>query len=113
MFYLINIGGIKMGGRNRIIFEKKTVATMIKLYCNKIHNTKEHLCTECLELYEYTLKRLDECKFGNNKSNCGACKIHCYKNTMREKIIIVMRYSGPRMIIYHPIMAIKHLVYRK
>ena len=102
-----------MGGRNRIILEKKTVSTMIKLYCNKNHNTKEQLCTECLELNEYTLKRLDECKFGNNKSNCGACKIHCYKNTMREKIIIVMRYSGPRMIIYHPIMAIKHLVYRK
>ncbi len=99
-----------MGYSNRIIREKKIVATMIKLYCKKNHNAKEQLCTECLELKEYTLKRLDGCKFGNNKTICGDCKIHCYQKDMKEKIIKIMRYSGPRMIIYHPIMAIEHLI---
>ncbi len=29
---------------------------------------------------------------------------------MREKIRTVMRYSGPIMIFYHPITAIKHVL---
>ncbi|QAT40303.1 nitrous oxide-stimulated promoter family protein [Clostridium sp. JN-9] len=99
-----------MENNNKIIREKETVAAMIKLYCNKNHNTKNQLCTDCLELKEYALKRLDGCKFGENKTNCGDCKIHCYKKDMKEKIIKVMRYSGPRMIIYHPVMSIEHLI---
>ena len=29
---------------------------------------------------------------------------------MREKIREVMRFSGPRLIFYHPIMAVRHIV---
>jgi hypothetical protein len=29
---------------------------------------------------------------------------------MREKIRVVMRYSGPRMMFSHPILAIKHVM---
>lgn len=29
---------------------------------------------------------------------------------MKEKIRNVMRYSGPRMILHHPIMAIRHVI---
>jgi hypothetical protein len=29
---------------------------------------------------------------------------------MRETIRIVMRYAGPRMLVYHPILAIQHLL---
>jgi hypothetical protein len=32
---------------------------------------------------------------------------------MKEKIREVMRFSGPRMIFYHPVMAIRHLVESK
>jgi hypothetical protein len=32
---------------------------------------------------------------------------------MREKIKEIMRFSGPRMIFYHPIMAIRHLIESK
>lgn len=32
---------------------------------------------------------------------------------MREKIRKVMRYSGPRMILYHPITAIRHVIENK
>ncbi len=41
---------------------------------------------------------------------CSKCPIHCYKPKMREHIREVMRYSGPRMIFYHPIIAIKHML---
>ena len=33
-----------------------------------------------------------------------------YKPDMREKIREVMRFSGPRMLFYHPIMAIRHVM---
>jgi len=36
--------------------------------------------------------------------------VHCYKPAMRENIRAVMRYSGPRMISHHPLMAIQHLI---
>jgi hypothetical protein len=32
---------------------------------------------------------------------------------MREKIREVMRFSGPRMIFYHPITAIRHVIESK
>ena len=44
------------------------------------------------------------------KKFCSCCKVHCYKSGMREKIREVMRFSGPRLIFYHPIMAVRHIV---
>ena len=29
---------------------------------------------------------------------------------MKEKIRLVMRYAGPRMLLHHPIVAIRHVV---
>ena len=71
----------------------------------------EEVSTEYKELEVYAYKRLDMCRFGNNKPNCKRCPIHCYKPEMREKIRQVMRYSGPRMIFHHPIAALRHLYY--
>ena len=65
------------------------------------------------ELKEYVELRLDKCPFQENKTFCSNCKIHCYKPFYREKIKEVMRFSGPRMILYHPILAIKHVVESK
>lgn len=96
----------------RIEEEKRTVEKMIKLYCRKKERNKE-LCPSCLELLEYAHKRLELCKFGNNKSTCKKCPVHCYKPVMREKIQMIMRWSGPRMLLYHPIDAIKHMIRNK
>ncbi|MGE4273931.1 MAG: nitrous oxide-stimulated promoter family protein [Desulfitobacterium sp.] len=93
--------------------EKKTVEVMIKLYCKDNHKTESGLCTDCQELLTYSLKRAENCMFGEDKPVCGDCTVHCYKKDMREKIRHVMRYSGPRMILQHPIMAIQHLVDKK
>lgn len=37
-------------------------------------------------------------------------KVHCYKPAMREKIREVMRFSGPRMMLYHPVLAVSHVI---
>ena len=43
------------------------------------------------------------------KTFCSACKVHCYKPEMREQIRTVMRWSGPRMLFVHPVLAIRHM----
>ncbi len=90
--------------------EKEVVSFMIKLYCKKNHHTENGLCDECRELDEYAKMRSDKCPFMETKTFCSNCKVHCYKPEMREKIKKVMRFSGPRMIFYHPIMAISHVI---
>ena len=86
--------------------EKRISFLMIDLYYKK---HKELSNGEKEELKKYVELRLNKCPFQENKTFCSNCKIRCYKKDMQEKIIMVMRYSGPRMILYHPILAIRHL----
>ena len=67
------------------------------------------LCPQCQALLDYAHQRLERCKFGEDKPSCTRCPVHCYKPAMREQIRQVMRYSGPRMLLHDPIMAIRHL----
>ena len=89
--------------------EKKTVVMMIRLYCRKKHGSKE-LCPECEALIQYAMVRSDKCPFMETKTFCSNCQVHCYKPEMREKIRAVMRFSGPRMIFSHPVMAVRHVM---
>ena len=93
--------------------EKETVSKMIAIYCRKQHRTKRGLCTECAALEAYARMRSDKCPFMETKTFCSNCKVHCYKPDMREKIRAVMRFSGPRMLFVHPVMAIRHVIESK
>ena len=93
--------------------EKRTVSLMIRIYCKKKHGTRKGLCPECEALDAYARMRSDKCPFMETKTFCSNCKVHCYKADMREKIRAVMRFSGPRMIFSHPIMAIRHVIESK
>lgn len=94
---------------SRIEREKRTVSMMIALYCRHKLGTKE-MSEEYKALEAYAHKRLDGCKFGDKKPACKRCPIHCYKPDMRERVREVMRWAGPRMIIYNPIAAIRHIL---
>jgi len=97
--------------------EKEMIPKMILTFCKGNHKEirksnhlkRNELCSECNELKEYALFRLEKCPFKINKNFCSCCKVHCYKPNMKEKIRLVMRYSGPRLIFTHPIYAIKHV----
>jgi len=91
----------------RLRRERKTVETMVRMYCRDHHGT-EDLCPDCESLFTYTQQRLDYCPFQSGKTTCALCPVHCYKPAMKTKIQDVMRYSGPRMAIRHPIMALWH-----
>ena len=97
-----------MTRRSRIVEEQKTVERMIRLYCRHKEYNKE-MCDSCRELLEYALTRLAHCPFGEKKRTCRQCPVHCYKPEMKRKIAEVMRFSGPRMIWYHPKSAIRHV----
>lgn len=90
--------------------EKRIVSLMIRLYCRHKHGTRQGLCPECDALEKYSLERSDRCPFMETKTFCSNCRVHCYRAEMREKIREVMRYSGPRMILYHPVMAVRNVI---
>lgn len=78
------------------------VTLMIRLYCR--HH--DDICEE--ELLQYARERIEKCPKMKEKTFCSQCAIHCYRKDMQKQIKKVMRYSGPRMIFYHPVMAIRH-----
>ena len=90
--------------------EKAVVTLMIHIYCKKRHGMKTGLCPECTALAEYACERSDKCPFMENKTFCSSCRTHCYKPEMRDRIRQVMRFSGPRMLFYRPVMALRHLI---
>lgn len=93
--------------------EKRMVSQMIALYCRKKHHTRGDLCPQCAALDAYAKMRADKCPFMETKTFCSNCRIHCYKPDMRAKIREVMRFAGPRMILHHPVAAIRHVVETK
>ena len=93
----------------RIEEEKAVVEQMIRLYCRRCEGNDE-LCPNCKELLDYAHSGFARCRFGEHKTTCKKCPVHCYRPEMKERIRIVMRWSGPRMIIYHPIAAVRHLL---
>lgn len=93
----------------RLDRERRTLQLMIELYCHDQHHPQAHLCDDCQELLDYAVQRIDKCPFQAEKPTCAKCPVHCYKPAMREKVRQVMRYSGPRMLIYHPALAALHL----
>ncbi len=95
----------------RITRESKTLAAMIDLYCHR-HHGGNGPCRDCFELLVYATKRLEKCPFGEGKTTCAKCPVHCFKPAMRERIRVVMRYSGPRMLRRHPILAVRHFMDR-
>lgn len=95
--------------------EQLVVAEMIALYCHNKHGTSQQgeLCPDCQKLCEYAQTRSEHCPFMEKKTFCANCRVHCYKTDMRESIREVMRFSGPRIILYHPGMALWHLISSK
>ena len=105
--------------------ESEMVSQMIALWCRGHHSSVARteecpvvrvgfnrvvLCPECAELHAYALARVDRCPHMGTKTFCSVCPTHCYRAAQREKIREVMRWAGPRMLLYKPVPAIKHAV---
>ncbi len=89
--------------------EARTLRTMIAMRCARLHRPGAELCPECESLLAYSLKRLAACPDGEAKPVCGRCQRHCYRPAERASIREVMAWSGPRILLRHPLMALGHL----
>ena len=98
---------------------------MIRMYCTTHHpesplsddvppqsgaTAETTDCEECASLLAYALRRIEDCRFGDEKPTCAKCPVHCFRPAMREPMRVVMRYAGPRMTVRHPYLAVRHLL---
>ncbi len=90
--------------------EKKTLYLMVEMYCGGFSGHADALCPSCRKILDYAYDRLDKCPFGEEKPSCRKCPVHCYNSDMREKVQMIMRYAGPRMIFRAPRLAFYHLL---
>ena len=93
---------------SNLAVELETIIAMTSIYCGDHHSQAE--CQSCAEFIEHAKQKLDRCVYGDKKPACKKCPIHCYKPDKREQARIIMRYSGPKMLFKHPLLAIKHLI---
>ena len=96
--------------------EFKTIVAMTEIYCRDHHSLKSHgsisgLCAECSQFKNFAEYRLAKCPYGQDKPTCKHCPVHCYQKDMKELARTIMIYSGPRMLLKHPILAIRHLLH--
>lgn len=100
-----------------LLTEFKTVHGMLQIYCKSHHPSEikgeNGLCEACHALQNYAEVRLDRCPYGQHKPTCNRCPIHCYKPEPKAQMRAVMRYAGPRMLLHHPILAVRHLLHER
>ena len=97
--------------------EADVMSEMIAIYCRGQGHTNRTpaadaapaLCPDCRRLLDYARDRIIRCPRMEVKSFCSACPVHCYAADMREAVRRVMRYSGSRMLLRHPVMTLQHM----
>lgn len=97
--------------------EMEVMETIIGIYCRGKHHanrcataeSEPSLCPDCRRLLTYARSRIAACPRMDVKSFCSACPVHCYSHEMRENVREVMRWSGPRMLLHHPLMTLHHM----
>jgi hypothetical protein len=92
----------------RLDREIRTIRAMFDLFCLGRHGAGPGLCASCGEVLAYAEQRIDRCPHGDEKPSCAKCEIHCFQAEMRKRIREVMRYAGPRMLLRHPILTVRH-----
>jgi hypothetical protein len=106
----MNTAAARQDEKPRIGRERRTVRHMVEIYCRDHHRSKGELCAQCDVLFTYAMARLDNCVYQDDKPTCKKCPVHCYKKDMRAEMREVMIYAGPRMLLSHPVLAIRHLL---
>ncbi|GAA5186947.1 nitrous oxide-stimulated promoter family protein [Ferrimonas gelatinilytica] len=99
--------------QGRLAREHNTLGKMLAIYCRAhcgASRRQPGLCPDCQALLDYAAQKLDRCPYGEAKPTCAKCPIHCYKPEPRTQVRAAMRFAGPRMLLRHPIAAIRHLI---
>ncbi len=89
--------------------EISVISKMIDIFYK--NHQGDYSLLEINDLKNYCINRVTSCPLIESKTFCSSCKIHCYDDKHRNLIKKVMKFSGPRMIFYHPLLTIKHFFY--
>lgn len=81
-----------MAGK-RILREIKTVTRMVELYEQR-HPAPADTPEHYRDLLAYAVKRLEKCRYGEDKPACKQCPVHCYQPKPREEMKVIMRWAG-------------------
>ena len=90
--------------------EAVLLEAMVRDFCKRHHNDPKGLCDDCRAFLVYALTRLACCPYGEKKPTCAKCKIHCYRAQEKDSVRAIMRYSGPKMMLPHPLLTLEHLI---
>ncbi|HMB38087.1 MAG TPA: nitrous oxide-stimulated promoter family protein [Wenzhouxiangellaceae bacterium] len=93
----------------RLRREFKTMRRMVEIHCRDHHGTARP-CPDCEDFLAYAEQRLEKCPYGEAKPTCAKCPVHCYRKQRREQARGIMQYSGPRMMLRHPWLALMHIL---
>jgi hypothetical protein len=101
----------------RLRREQRTIKAMLDIWCEAhplhVRSRSGELCVGCDGLFDYASYRLLKCPYGEEKPTCKKCPIHCYTRDKREQMHEVMRFAGPRMLLRHPALAVRHFLDEK
>jgi hypothetical protein len=95
--------------------EARLLREMAYLYCRSKHSARgglgkaAALCPDCAGLLDYALERTARCPFMETKTFCSACSVHCYSRERQEQIRELMRFSGSRLLLRHPVVCLRHI----
>ena len=95
-------------GEQRLNRERNTIRAMFEIYCQGRHGSKASLCPDCQSVLDYAFKRIAKCPYAENKPVCKNCVTHCYSKEMQARVREIMRFSGPRMPLRHPLLTLGH-----
>ena len=87
---------------------------MIEMYCRDHHDgasrDEDGLCGDCAELLAYARVAAGQVPVRDGQADLRGLPDALLRPVMRERVRDVMRYSGPRMLKRHPVLAVAHLV---
>ena len=98
--------------RGRRAREFKMIAAMLRMYCRTHHNLKDTLrsASNVPSFARLCAPALGALRVRRGQPTCAKCTVHCYKASMRERVRVVMRWAGPRMLWHHPLLAIRRMI---
>jgi hypothetical protein len=67
------------------------------------------LCPQCFEMVVRAEKHASRCPHMAYKTFCHSCPLPCYSKSHLEEIAQMMRFSGPRLMLHNPLIALRYI----
>ena len=64
----------------------------------------------CTGLFAYAMERLERCPYPGTETHLCQLPDPLLSKKKREQVRLMMRYAGPKMLLRHPILAVRHLI---